>query len=63
MNQVYKAGSLRNSGEAYRQFRNAGILEGAHRALLDLMQHRLVAAAIAAMGMAGVAVVFLIFFR
>lgn len=63
MNQVYKAGTLRNSGEGYRQFRNPGVLDGAHRTLVLLMQHRLVAGAIAAMGLAGLVGIALVFFR
>ena len=63
MNHVYKVGTLRNTGEAYRHFRHAGMLQGAHRALVDLMQHRLVAGAVAAMGMAGLVGIVLVFFR
>ena len=48
---------LRNSGDAYRQFRShdvlTGLFAGAHQRVFDLLRHRLVGATIAAMGTAG----------
>ena len=57
---------LRNSGEAYRHFRPSGILSGSflsgtHEALVDLLNHRLVGAAIAVMGGAGIIGTFILF--
>ena len=46
---------LRNSGEAFRQFRTAGLLTGAHEFALGVLRHKLVGAAIACMGLAGLA--------
>jgi hypothetical protein len=48
-----KASDLRNSGAAFRQFRPAGLLAGAHEYALRLLQHRLVGAAIVGMGLLG----------
>ena len=49
---------LRNSGDAYRQFRSRGVLAtgiiaGAHEMVIDLLRHKLVGGTIAAMGTAG----------
>ena len=49
---------LRNSGDAYRQFRSTGVLAtslvgGAHAMVIDLLRHKLVGGAIAALGTAG----------
>jgi hypothetical protein len=52
---------LKNSVEAYRHFRPSGFLGGAHDALVELLNHRLVGAAIALMGSAGVIGTFIIF--
>jgi hypothetical protein len=57
---------LKNSGEAYRHFRPSGFLSdsflsGAHEALVDLLNHRLVGAAIALMGSAGIIGTFILF--
>jgi len=58
---------LKNSGEAYRHFRpssflgGARFLAGAHEALIDLLNHRLVGAAIALMGSAGIAGTFILY--
>ena len=57
---------LKNSGEAYRHFRPSGflpggLLSGAHEALVELLNHRLVGAAIAVMGSAGIIGTFIIF--
>ena len=46
---------LRNSGEAYRQFRSTGVLVSTHEMVIDLLRHKLVGAAIALMGAAGLA--------
>jgi hypothetical protein len=52
---------LRNSGEAYRQFRPTGFMTGAHEIMIGLLNHRLVGAVIALMGSAGIAGTFIIF--
>ena len=57
---------LKNSGEAYRHFRPSGFLSGsfrsgAHEMLIQLLNHRLVGAAIALMGSAGVVATFIVF--
>jgi hypothetical protein len=55
---------LRNSGEAYRHFRPSGFLRflrGMHEMLVELLNHRLVGAAIALMGCAGIAATFIVF--
>ena len=52
---------LKNSGEAYRHFRPSGFLSGAHEALINLLNHRLVGAVIALMCSAGIAGTFIIF--
>jgi hypothetical protein len=44
---------LRNSGEAYRQFRTMGVLAGVHEMVIDLMRRKLVGGAILVMGTAG----------
>jgi uncharacterized membrane protein SpoIIM required for sporulation len=44
---------LRNSGAAYRHFRPGGLIAGAHRMVLDWMQHKLFAGTIVLMGAAG----------
>ena len=44
---------LRNSGEAYRQFRSFGFLAGAHEMMLGFMRHKLFGGALAVMGSAG----------
>jgi hypothetical protein len=45
---------LRNSGEAYRQFRTFGFLAGAHELMVGLMRHRFFGGALAVMSTAGV---------
>jgi hypothetical protein len=50
---AYRACDLRNSGEAFRQFRPAGLLAGAHELALRLMQHAVTGAVIVCMGLAG----------
>jgi hypothetical protein len=50
---TYKACDLRNSGEAFRQFRPAGLIGGAHVLAMALLRHKLAGAAIACMGVAG----------
>jgi hypothetical protein len=50
---TYKACSLRNSGDAYRQFRSSGFLGRIHETAVGLLRQRLVGAAIAVMGGAG----------
>jgi hypothetical protein len=52
---------LRNSGEAFRHFRPSGFLQGAHELVIELLNHRLVGAAIALMGGAGVIATFIVF--
>ena len=52
---------LKNSGEAYRQFRPGGFMAGAHTTLVELLNHRLVGALIALMGSIGIAGTFIIF--
>jgi hypothetical protein len=55
---------LRNSGEAFRAFRHfrpSGFVGGAHELLIELLNHRLVGAAIALMGSAGVVATFIVF--
>jgi hypothetical protein len=52
---------LRNSGEAFRHFRPSGFLAGAHELLIELLNHRLVGAAIALMGGVGVVATFIVF--
>jgi hypothetical protein len=52
---------LKNSGEAFRHFRTPGFLGGAHQALIELLHHRLVGAAIALMGGAGIIGTFILF--
>jgi hypothetical protein len=52
---AYKACDLRNSGEAFRQFRPAGLLAGAHEFAVRVMQHAVMGAVVACMGLAGVA--------
>ena len=49
----YKASGLRNSGEAYRQFRTAGFLSGVHEAVVGLLRQRALGGAIALMSGAG----------
>jgi hypothetical protein len=49
----FKVCRLRNSGEAYRQFRSTGFMSGAHEMLIDLLRHKLVGAGIALMGTIG----------
>jgi len=52
---------LKNSGEAFRHFRPGGFMAGAHSALIDLLNHRLVGALIALMGSAGIAGTFILY--
>jgi hypothetical protein len=52
---------LRNSGEAFRHFRPSGFLRGAHELLVELLNHRLVGAAIVLMGSAGIVATFIVF--
>jgi len=62
MQKVFRSASgLRNSGEAYRQFRPTGFVAGAHRIALDLMRHKLSGAFIALIGIAGIAGTFITF--
>ena len=49
----YRACTLRNSGEAYRQFRAAGLLGGIHATVVGLLRRRALGGAIALMGGAG----------
>jgi hypothetical protein len=50
---TYKLRQLRNSGEAYRQFRSTGVLVGVHEMLIGLLRHRMVGGAIVLMGTVG----------
>lgn len=52
---------LRNSGEAYRQFRSAGFAAAVHAATLGLMRRKLFGAVIVLMGIAGIAGTFITF--
>ena len=52
---------LRNSGEAFRHFRPSGFLRGAHELMVELLNHRLVGAAIVLMGSAGIVATFIVF--
>ena len=61
MDTTYKARGLRNSGEAYRQFRQAGFLAGAYAFAMDLLGHRFAGAVIAFMGVVGLAGVLVTF--
>ena len=63
MSESYKAASLGNTGEAYRQFRSPGMLQAAHQGLVDLMRRKLVAGAIIAMAGLGLIGLVLVFFR
>jgi hypothetical protein len=58
---TYRAYGLRNSGEAVRQFRPAGLLAAAHEFAIGLLGHKVVAAAIACMALAGLAGAFVNF--
>jgi hypothetical protein len=58
MQKVHSVSGLRNSGEAYRQFRPTGVVAGAHRMVLELMRHKLSGAAIALIGIAGTFITF-----
>jgi hypothetical protein len=51
MDSTYRV--LRNSGEAYRQFRSFGFIAGTHEMVLGLVRHRLFGGALALMGSAG----------
>lgn len=62
MDTTYKARGLRNTGEAYRQFRQAGFLAGAYQFALGLLAHRLAGAVIAFMGVVGMAVTLITYF-
>ncbi|MFL5100304.1 MAG: hypothetical protein ACJ8E5_06850 [Xanthobacteraceae bacterium] len=61
MQKVHTVSGLRNSGEAYRQFRPTGFVAGAHRRVLDLMRHKFSGAVIALIGIAGIAGTFITF--
>ena len=61
MQKVHTVSGLRNSGEAYRQFRPTGFIAGAHRRVLHLMRHKLSGAIIALIGVAGIAGTFITF--
>ena len=61
MQKVHTVSGLRNSGEAYRQFRPSGFVAGAHRMVIDLMRHKLSGAIIAQIGIAGIAGTFITF--
>ena len=61
MQKVHTVSRLRNSGEAYRQFRPKGLVAGAHALALDLMRHKLSGAIIALIGIAGIAGTFITF--
>jgi hypothetical protein len=50
-----KACGLRNHGEAFRQFRTAGLLAGAHEFAIGVLSHKLAGVVIACMGVAGLA--------
>ena len=52
---------LKNSVQAFRHFRSPGFLGGVHQGLIDLLNHRLVGAAIALMGSAGIIGTFILF--
>ena len=49
----YRACGLRNSGDAYRQFRTSGFLAGIHENLVGLLRQPLLGGVIALMGCAG----------
>ena len=49
----YRACGLRNSGDAYRQFRTEGFLSGLHETVVGLLRQRLLGGVIALMGGAG----------
>lgn len=55
------ASGLRNSGEAYRQFRPTRFVAGAHGMVLELMRHKLSGAIIALAGIAGIVGTFITF--
>ena len=61
MQKVHTVSGLRNSGEAYRQFRPTGFVAGAHRMVLDLMRHKFSGAVIALIGIVGIAGTFITF--
>ena len=61
MQKVHTVSGLRNSGEADRQFRQTGLVAGAHRMVLELMRHKLSGAVIALIGIAGIAGTFITF--
>lgn len=61
MQKLHTVSGLRNSGEAYRQFRQTGLVAGAHRMVLELMRHKLSGAVIALIGIAGIAGTFITF--
>jgi len=55
MQKVHTVSGLKNTGEAYRQFRPRGFIDGVHEAVVELLRHRFFGAAIALMGIAGIA--------
>ena len=61
MQKLQTVAGLRNSGEAYRQFRPTGFLAGAHALVLDLKRHKLSGAVIALIGICGIAGTFITF--
>ena len=61
MQKLHTVSGLRNSGEAYRQFRPTGFVAGAHGMALELMRHKLSGAIIALIGIAGIAGTFITF--
>jgi hypothetical protein len=55
MQKAHIFSGLRNSGEAYRQFRATGFVTGTHEKVLEMLRHRYAGAAIVVIGTAGVA--------
>ena len=61
MQKVHTVSGLKNSGEAYRQFRPRSFIAGVHEVIVHVLRHRLSGAFIALMGIAGIAGAFLTF--
>jgi hypothetical protein len=61
MQKVHTVSGLKNSGEAYRQFRPRGFIAGVHEMIVDLLRHRFAGACIALMAIAGIAGTFITF--
>jgi hypothetical protein len=61
MQKAHTISGLKNSGEAYRQFHSAGFAAAVHEATLKLMRHKFFGAALALMGIAGIAGTFITF--